>query len=233
MTASPDAYTGIDNLDAMREAERYNRWLLRQILDHAPPNASLLDFGAGAGTFCVPLHQQGLDIRCVEPDATLGAALRAQGLQVLGSAGDLAPGSLDYIYSLNVLEHIENDLAALRELHAALRPGGRLLIYVPAFQLLYSSMDRKVGHFRRYRRAALCARLREAGFILDDARYVDSLGFFAALAYRFVGSDNGDLNAGSLRFYDRWIWPPSRALDRLLDRLLGKNLLAVAHRPAP
>ena len=92
-------------------------------------------------------------------------------------------------------------------------------------------MDRKVGHFRRYRMGDLTARLVDAGFRVGTARYVDCLGFFVTLLYRFVGSRSGDINASSVRAYDRLVFPLSRALDRLFGPLFGKNLMIVGQRP--
>ena len=70
---------------------------------------------------------------------------------------------------------------ALRAVYRCLRPGGRFYLYVPAFPLLFSAMDRKVGHHRRYRLAGLTSQLQRAGFRVLRARYADSLGFFATL----------------------------------------------------
>ena len=94
-------------------------------------------------------------------------------------------------------------------------------------------MDHKVGHLRRYRRASLRALASGAGLALDDVRYVDSLGFFATLAYRVLArGGDGLIDRRALRIYDRLIFPPSRVLDRLLSRSLGKNLLLLATKPA-
>ena len=133
---------------------------------------------------------------------------------------------------MNVLEHIDDDVAAVRSLAGALRPGGKLVVYVPAFQVLFSSMDTKVGHLRRYRLGQLVDTVRQAGFHVDRCRYVDSLGFAATLAYKAVGSRQGDISGGSVSFYDSYGFPVSRGLDRALDRVVGKNLLLVATRPA-
>jgi SAM-dependent methyltransferase len=137
-------------------------------------------------------------------------------------------GSVEYIYSLNVLEHIADDAAALQLLARKLAPGGRLFVYVPAFQLLYSAMDRKVGHHRRYRRTPLVAMIERAGLRVSRSRYADSLGFIATLAYRAVGSRSGDLDRRSIATFDRFVFPASRIVDRALDRVLGKNVYAVA-----
>jgi len=231
MSAGPTAaYTGTANLEVMEAARNYNTFLTAQVMAHARPGAAIVDFGAGTGTFAQRLTMAGYAVRCVELDPVLRHRLAAAGLGVYALTEEVPPASLDYIYSLNVLEHIEDDLGALRELRSRLKPGGRLMLYVPAFQSLYSSMDRLVGHFRRYRRHQLLALLRRAGFEIDGARYCDSLGFFATLAFKAIGNDSGRLNERVVIFYDKFLFPLSRLLDRLLDRLLGKNLLVLARR---
>ncbi|MBL8266851.1 class I SAM-dependent methyltransferase [Steroidobacter sp.] len=225
-----EAYTGVDNLEVMQEAVNYNRYLLDTVRKHAPAGARVLDFGAGGGQFAAPLSKQGLDITALEPDQLLQQRLRAQGLRVVGSTEELSDASLDYIYTLNVLEHIEDDAAALRSLHAKLAKSGKLLIYVPAFQVLYTSMDAKVKHIRRYTRDALVARTEEAGFQVEHAAYADSVGFFATLFFKLFGNKNGDVSIGALKLYDRAIFPLSRSLDRLTQRWFGKNLLLICSK---
>jgi hypothetical protein len=139
---------------------------------------------------------------------------------------------MDAAYTLNVLEHIPDDVAALRDLRRCLKPGARLFVYVPAFRVLFSSMDVRVGHLRRYRRRDLCLRLRSAGFAVERARYADCLGFFAALLYRLCGNREGQLNRDALRMYDRLAFPLSRGLDQVVGHVLGKNIWVSAYRPA-
>ena len=230
MTAADAGYTGAENLEVMREAVNYNAWLLRLIQDQAKPGARVLDFGAGAGTFAAPLRQAGLGMTCLEPDAALGTMLRAQGLSVVSGPEQVADDTFDLIYSLNVLEHIEDDVGALSAIFPKLKPGGRLLIYVPAFQVLFGSMDRKVGHLRRYRRGELARKIHTAGFQVESARYADSLGFFAALALRLLDNGTGNLNPALVRLYDRVAFPLSRLLDRVCWPLFGKNVTIVARR---
>jgi hypothetical protein len=85
-----------------------------------------------------------------------------------------------------------------------------------------------VGHVRRYRLRDLSQRIKDAGFAVERARYVDSIGFFAGLAYRFFGDADGDLDVRAVRLYDRVVFPISRVLDSLFGRILGKNLLVLA-----
>jgi putative flippase GtrA/predicted SAM-dependent methyltransferase len=223
-------YTGRDNLEVMRHAERYNAWLVDLVLRHAPADAHALDFGAGSGTFAAKLHRMGLRLICMEPDTVLRTQLRESGLEAVGSLEDVQDASFDYIYSLNVLEHIDDDLFALRQLRSKLRPGGLLLVYVPALPVLYSAMDRKVGHRRRYRRTPLIRLVNEAGFEVRVARYADSLGFLAALVYRIAGDESGNIDTRQLEFYDRNVFPVSLVLDKICARICGKNLLVIAQR---
>jgi hypothetical protein len=161
----------------------------------------------------------------VEPDPGQAAVLSASGLAVFHSLDQVGDGSQDYIYALNVLEHIEDDRAALNRLYGKLKQGGSLLIYVPAFEILYSSMDRRVGHRRRYTRRGLEQLARNAGFRIVEARYADSLGFFASILYKWVGGGSGTINRRALLAYDRAIFPLSRVADGLLSRVFGKNVL--------
>lgn len=224
-------YTGRDNLEVMREAENYNRWLCDLVTSRAQRHHRLLDFGAGSGTFARFFKAQGFDIGCVEPDETLRRALMSEGLQTVPSIDLLPPGSVDFIYTLNVLEHIEDDASAARQLAHALRAGGTLLVYVPAFQVLFSSMDEKVGHYRRYRLRSLVRLIRASGLRVTYARYGDCLGFAATLAYKMIGSGDGTITPSQVRFYDRAIFPVSRCLDHVAGYVVGKNAMVVATKP--
>lgn len=232
MNQVPDlSYSGRENLDAMKHAKNYNQYLIELIAQHAE-GETILDFGAGAGTFAVPIAALKQNVVCVEPDAALQNALATARLQFYPGLGSVPLESLDSAYSLNVLEHIEDDYDVLVELGRRLRQGGKLLIYVPAFKLLFSAMDRHVGHFRRYRRARLEELLRQAGFEILFARYVDSIGFFVTLLYKLIGDRSGIISPRSVMLYDRLVFPLSKLADRVLGGLFGKNLVVVARKPA-
>jgi SAM-dependent methyltransferase len=226
---SDEGYSGADNLEVMSEAENYNRFLLDIVRRHASPGQRVLDFGAGGGQFAVPLAQLGLDVTALEPDEGLRERIARHGVAAVAGPEQLADGHFGYIYTLNVLEHIPDDVAALRQLRAKLVSGGTLLVYVPAFPVLYTGMDAKVGHVRRYTRASLTAAVRSAGFTIERCAYVDSLGFFATLLFKVAGDSSGNINRAALRLYDRAIFPLSRLIDTVTRRWFGKNLLLIAH----
>lgn len=229
MDESHTAYSGTDLLEVLAEAENYNAFLERLVRQHAVPGEMLLDFGAGIGTFAGRLTRAGHDVVAVEPDANQRGLIAGHGLRPVASLAALPSASVAYAYSLNVLEHIADDVGALRELHRVLSPGGRLMIYVPALSILWTRMDDRVGHLRRYTRRSLTSALRAAGFGVSRCRYADSLGAAAALAYRLLRRD-GRLDPAAVRFYDRVLFPISRVGDIALHPVLGKNVWALAVR---
>jgi SAM-dependent methyltransferase len=225
-------YSGRDNLDVMAHAKNYNQFLLELVLKNVQPDQLIVDFGAGNGTFAAPLAKVHTQIVCVETDPTLCAALQNQGLTVVSDLAQLADGSVDYLYSLNVLEHIQDDQAVAKLWFKKLRPGGQLLVFVPAFQCLFTSMDHHVGHHRRYTRALLTQVLINAQFEITQSHYVDSLGVLATLLYKLLDQGSGQVNVRMLKIYDQWVFPLSRLIDQLTGSLAGKNVLVRAIKRA-
>ena len=225
-------HSGQYNLEVMQIAVNYNKYLLRLVHSFLKnKDAVILDFGAGIGTFADFLSQEDYKILCVEPDQAMGDILKNKHLSVVQTLDDIENESVDYVYSFNVLEHAEEDSLIIKKLYSKLRSGGSILIYVPAFQTLYSSMDKKVGHFRRYTMGELEPKLKEAGFVVNKANYVDSLGFLATVLYKLIGNKRGDLNPTALTAYDKYVFPVSIIFDRLFKKSFGKNLYLLATKP--
>jgi SAM-dependent methyltransferase len=225
-------YTGRDNLDVMRAAFHYNSLLYGWIRGAAEGCERIVDFGAGAGAFAIPLAAEGFQVLCVEVDRHFQLLLSREGLPVVDDLSAVPDNSLDLIYAFDVLEHIRADGDMLETWCGKLKPGGNLLVYVPAFDILYSSMDKRIGHCRRYRKEDARAKLEAAGFGVDAWEYVDCLGFFASLLYKLTNDGAGTISWRPVRLYDRYVFRMSRMVDRMTHRWVGKNLLLRAHKPA-
>lgn len=223
-------YSGRDNLASMEHAANYNQYLLSLVLKSARKGNLIVDFGAGNGLFAHSVAAAGHKVICVEIDPALSADLTYRGMTVINDLEKIKDSSIDYIYSLNVLEHIKDDTGVIALWHRKLRFGGKLMVYVPACQLLFTSMDRKVGHFRRYNIKELTGKLSEYKFEIMISRHVDSVGFLATLIYKWINPSDGSLNPDMVRFYDRWIFPFSSLIDPLLNSFMGKNLYVVAKK---
>lgn len=222
-------YTGIDNLEIMEEAVNYNRHLTSFVTQVVKDKAVLLDFGAGTGTFAKVFERLGYKVHCIESDSLLLDKIKSEGINAYPCITNFV-GNVDAIYSFNVLEHIEADEKIISELSEKVSNDGYLIVYVPAFQSLFSSMDEKVGHVRRYSRRELVQKMERAGLVVLQANYIDSLGFFAALLFKYLGNDAGNINRSSLKFYDNCVFPLSAILDKITGSFFGKNLLVVAQK---
>jgi len=226
-------YTGQENLEAMKEATNYNRYLTslieEQIIEIPKKTPAILDFGAGIGTYADLLLDKGYRADCLELDTDQIKLLRSKDYTVIEGL-DRAKKKYDIIYAFNVFEHIEQDIDVFAELSKLLATGGLIIIYVPAFQVLYSAMDRLVEHHRRYSLARLQMMASTADLRVRYLGYGEPIGFLAALVYKRFGNKNGTITPASVKFYDRVAFPISRAISPLFKRLFGKNALLIAKK---
>lgn len=234
MKAKEFDYTGKENLDVMVVAKNYNDFLINEILavypDKKQKSAKVLDFGSGTGTYADLLKEMGGMVECLEPDKDYQAILKKKGYAVKNHNSQLKDNDYDLIYALNVFEHIEDDAGEMKLLFNKVKKGGHIVVYVPAFQLLFSSMDKNVGHYRRYRLDGMEGIVKDAGFSIVKSGYRDPIGFFAALAFKIAGNSSGDLSANSVKSYDRLLFPTSHTISRITSPLFGKNVLVVAKK---
>jgi SAM-dependent methyltransferase len=151
---------------------RGRRRVIRAELDRLrlPPGAQLLDAGCGSGRTLDELVHYG-EVQGIEldPDAAELARSRGKGEVRVGRLEELPwdSATFDLITCLDVIEHTEDDRLTLGELRRVCRPGGWLLVTVPAYQALWSVHDEANHHFRRYERSTLRAAAAEAGWRIE------------------------------------------------------------------
>ena len=221
-------YAGKENLDFLEKVPNYMDVIEGLITTFLGNETTVLDFGAGSGIYARRLAAKNINVSCIEIDPEYAGALTAQNFQTYKSFAEM-PEQYPRIYSCDVIEHIEDDAAILSQLRAKLADNGKIFIYVPAFQVLYSEMDRRIGHYRRYTKRGLVEKMEQAGFKIISAGYVDSIGFFGKLFNKHFGSKDGSIGSGPVYKYYKYIFPISRLLDKCGAKfLLGKNLLVIA-----
>jgi len=235
-TSENTTYSGAQELnDSENGLVGYSTEIVKKLIKYSGisigSGESVLEFGAGNGFLAdIWKREHGRAPECVEIDSSLVAIIRGRGIVCFSSLKE-CPNKYDVIYTSNVLEHIQDDVQALISLRNHLNSNGKIAIYVPAFPMLFSDMDRNVGHFRRYQKKELIQKVTLAGFRVDTCIFDDFIGFFASLVVKVFGYKSST-NLGSLRtlkFYDTRIYPMSKFLDKLFTRkLLGKNILLVA-----
>jgi len=155
-------------LSNLSEADRFNRWVLSRFARHL--GEDVLEVGCGSGNFTVLMAAAGRRVTGIDIEPAYVEAARrrlAQFPHARVSCGDATAAEwserFDTVVALDVVEHIEDDRAFLARLAAVLKPGGTLVLKVPAGRWLMSPMDRAVGHFRRYDKRSLAETLRAAG----------------------------------------------------------------------
>ena len=158
--------------------------ICRQVTDRRP---RILDVGCGTGANLLMLSQYG-DAEGVDVSEDALAFCRERGLEKvrLGAAEDLPyeDGTFDLVTAFDVVEHIDDDLAGLREMRRVLRPGGRVLLFVPTFMFLWGLQDDVSNHRRRYRLPELQRVLEQAGFEVERTTYANITFFLPILAMR-------------------------------------------------
>jgi len=131
---------------------------------------------------------------------------------------------LDTVVALNVVEHIEDDIGALRTVAGLLAPGGRAVILVPALQAIFGSLDEELGHFRRYSRASLAAAFSAAGLGLERMFWYNRVGVFGWWLNARVRRVKR-IPIAQLRAFDRLV--PTLRYERFLPLPFGQSLVAI------
>lgn len=236
------AYTGRE-LEAMSEASNYHRWILTIFAPYL--GRHLVEVGAGLGSFSeLILSNHACEtLSLVEPSGEMYQQLAARELRMpSGPRVDTyhanfpeaapfitAKQSVDSVIYVNVLEHIADDEVELDAIHQALSDKGRVFLFVPALRWLYGAFDERVGHVRRYTKSELEEKLRRAGFQIVFSGYFDLLGIAPWwIKYRLLKS--ATMEAGAVRFYDRYIVPATRRFESVIQPPIGKNVIMVAEK---
>jgi len=237
---------GVSTLHGFARAPRINAWIYGKL--RAGVKGDVLEIGSGIGNLSrlilADVAAAGDVSRAVftDADGEMLAVLRAElgpaAQSALITTWDLAdppPPAIaarlfDTIVAVNVVEHLPDDVAAVRVLARLLRPGGTLLVYVPACPRAFCVLDRALGHHRRYTRASLQRLLAAAGLVSAPPRYMKRLGL---LGWLWQGKllRRRTLAPGLIGAFERAV-----GLARLLDALtaplpVGLGLVAHARRP--
>ena len=223
----------LDSLDS--STPNYADWIVSLLEPHL--GTRVLEVGAGHGTITTRLAHNGRSVvasdlseRCVHELHERFADDPNVEVQ-LSRVEDLDADELfDSVVLVNVLEHIDDDLGTLRAIRARLRPGGKVLIFSPALNALYSKFDDRIGHVRRYHRSQLATTLSRAGFAVPEARYVNLPG---AAAWWLLSRQLGlnPTKSALAATFDRIGVPVIRRLEHTHRPSFGQSLLCVGEVP--
>jgi SAM-dependent methyltransferase len=233
-------YVGKD-LEAMSFAVNYHQWILDEFSGLL--GKSIVEVGAGTGSFSEMILKTNPDsLSLVEPSdlfADLTSRIRRNGDQTridfynsifASVAGEItAKQKPDSIIYVNVLEHIEDDAHELGLIRESLSGGGRCFLFVPALMALYGEFDRKLGHYRRYKKEELEQKVSAAGFKILKSKYFDLAGVLPwYVKYRLLHSES--LGGGAVSLYDKAVVPIFRQIESRVNVPVGKNILLIGEK---
>jgi len=233
MTVEGDTALQSEVLEDLSEAVNYRAWLVALTLPHLGGRA--IEVGSGNGDYAEAWASAGVQITASEADAArlmqlherFAASPRVE-VRELRAPIDVND-DYDAVVALNVLEHIPDDVEALRSFAGLLRPGGAVVLVVPAFPIAMSKFDRAIGHQRRYRKETLRAAIESAGLQIEVLRHVNGPGLLAWI----VGMRLLRMRPGSgpvLRAWDGRVIPRIRRRESRHEPRFGQSILAVARR---
>jgi phospholipid N-methyltransferase len=231
-------YEGRD-LEVLGDMPNYYSWIMDSFADHI--HGRVIEYGSGTGTFTERLLPRATSLVAVEPSGNLLPTLSSRfkscpDVEICNETLEAhvarqSDNSCNTVVMVNVLEHIEGDRAALRDLLRILRPDGSLLLFVPALSMLMSKLDRMHGHFRRYHKSELEAKVKATGAAVVQCSYFDAIGVLPwFILNTIMGSTS--FNPALVRINDRYVVPLGKRLENSIELPFGKNLILVARKPA-
>ena len=195
------------------------------------PGAVLFDVGGGNGTVAATLTERGVDVWLVEPSRPAVENARSRGLRnlICGSFAGcrFREGVLPNVGLFDVVEHLPDDGAFLRDVARAIVDGGRLLVSVPAYPSLWSSYDVRIGHYRRYTRRSLTERIKAAGFDVEYVTYLFAPFVAGVFLFRALPDRIGLRRREPCRRARQELLPLGARFNRMLVALLRPEAVAV------
>jgi len=225
-----------DDLETMSEAHRYQAHVFGLIRPHV--GRSVLEVGCGIGTMSRQLVAVADRLVCIEPNPNCAVRARAAldgdpriTLRMCHledyDRDELLQQRFDTVVCVNVLEHIEDDIRALRLFRDVVAAtGGKVLIFVPAIQAAYGPLDAALGHHRRYTKRSLARAFTTAGLDVADMRYTNPIGLLGWM-YNAHISRNIEHSPGQVRLFEQLVAPWALPLERVVAPPIGLSVFAV------
>lgn len=222
-------------LEGLATAVNHRRWFVELAIPYLGDNP--IEIGSGLGDYALEWapHLPRFTATEADPDRLIALKERLADHPTIEVRQMLLPhdgsgGDYSAAVSYNVLEHIEEDVEALRSMRDLVRPGGAVIIIVPAFQFAMGPADIATGHVRRYTRRTLGAAMTNAGLRVERIHYANALGligyFMATKVFRLMPKEGP-----MVKVYDSTVLPVTKAAEQLVRPPFGQSVFAVARVP--
>lgn len=222
---------------AISEAVNYNNWVVSLFTPYL--GKKVLEVGIGHGGFSDILQTHGItDYAGVDIDQSLVDHAQKNHPDHTYFTADICEDTLpdrlgdkfDSVICFNVIEHIKEDDKAIKNMLRVLKPGGYLLLFAPAFPILYSDMDSLAGHYRRYTKKsflkAVPEKKRKNIIHLDYFNPLGGIGWYLNKFRKYDSLENEAIN-GQIKFFDHYILPLSRIINPLTKSFFGQSIVGI------
>jgi SAM-dependent methyltransferase len=236
-----DDLTGEATLDVIARAHRFNRWMYDTIKPYC--TGKIFEIGSGTGNisrcFIEDRRQimlsdfreaycNNLSDRFRDSPSVLGIEIMDLIDPAFDSKFDRHFGKFDTVFALNVIEHISDDVLALNNCYKLLGKGGQVVILVPSYMRLYNGLDRELGHYRRYTKAALSRAFSKTGFQVIHKQYFNFIGIFG---WYFSGTilRKKMIPGNQMKIYN-FLLPAIRLFDTIVFNRAGLSTIMVGRK---
>lgn len=234
-----EQFFGFNALERMAEAPNFNHWMYQTIAPFI--HGKILEVGSGTGNLSSYFLHDQKNITLTDYDEAYVELLKEKfssyqrekifQMDIADTSfkekNKLLENAYDAVFLLNVLEHIEDDAAAIENCSFLLKQKGCLLILVPAYSFLFSEMDRLLGHYRRYTAASLKKIVTGNGFAIEKTFYFNTLGIAGWWWNQFF--NQAEISQKKMRVYNRLI-PFAKLLDKIFFHKTGLSVITVAKK---
>ncbi|MEU8386610.1 class I SAM-dependent methyltransferase [Micromonospora sp. NPDC048842] len=222
-------------LEGLATAVNHRRWFIELAVPYLGDDP--IEIGSGLGDYALEWSERLPRFTATEadPDRLVQLKERLADRPNVVVRQMLLPhndrGDYSAAVSYNVLEHIEDHVGALQSMRDLVRPGGAVIIIVPAFQFAMGPADIATGHVRRYTKKTLGAAMTDAGLTIEKMHYANALGligyFMATKVFRLMPKEGP-----MVKVYDTLVLPATKAAEQLVLPPFGQSVFAVARVPA-
>ena len=222
-------------LELFSIAKQWKKYFSQQLTPHI--KGSVLEVGAGLGTTTLYLFNNKVsNWTMLEPDPEMFRQLSKKindgvfpkSFKALHGTLSDTLSTYDTILFIDVLEHIKDDSAELEKAFHRISSTGSIIILAPAYQQLYNNFDRQIGHYRRYSKRRL-RDLINPRYQIVSIKYIDSMGYFAALFNRLFLRQNYPTRS-QIQFWNKFLIPLSKIFDRIFNFSFGKTIIVICKK---
>lgn len=228
-------YKGVKTLEVLEGADNYNNWIAGTIGKYI--NSPALEIGAGTGNISSYFKEK-KNLVITDNDEELVSVLRNKfkkrkniSVEVLDISKQLGiiNNKFKTVYSVNVLEHIKDDLKALRNMNKLLQKKGRVVLLVPAKKRAYTKLDESLGHIKRYEKQELNDLLEKSNFQVEHLEYFNMVGLASWLLRDRLSRNHNNLKKSHVKTFD-FIVPFLKQIEPQRGLPIGISLIAVGKK---